>query len=422
MVELQILNKILADKNDSILSANDITADFFDEYKEEFSYIQEHKNTYGNIPDVPTFLSEFPDFDIIQVGENEDYLVSTLREEHLYRMSVPVITKLAELLQTDSYAAVDYLKTEIPNLKIDGIKKGVDIIQSATDRFEEWEETKNNPEKHYLQTGFKELDEVIKGFHCGEELAVIFARTGQGKSWVTIKMLEHAWKMNKRVGLLEPEMSANKTGFRFDTLHKNISNKDLITGGEIQGYNRYIEALKNSSVPFFVSSPKDFNKVVTVEKLKSWVESNNIDVLAIDGISYLRDQRYQRGDSKTVSLTNISEDLMDLSIDCGIPIIVVVQSNREGARNEDLELENIRDSDGIAFNASLVLSVQQKDDILQLGLKKSRNSRTGVKLSYLWDIDKGIFEYIPSENSNINDSERSEELRRRYEVEEDEEF
>lgn len=113
---------------------------------------------------------------------------------------------------------------------------------------------------------------------------------------------------------------------------------------------------------------------------------------------------------------------MDLSIDCGIPIIVVVQSNREGARNEDLELENIRDSDGIAFNASLVLSVQQKDDILQLSLKKSRNSRTGVKLSYLWDIDRGTFEYIPSENSNINDSERSEELRRRYEVEEEEEF
>lgn len=67
MVELQILNKILADKNDTILSANDITADFFDEYKEEFSYIQDHKHTYGNIPDVPTFLSEFPDFDIIQM-------------------------------------------------------------------------------------------------------------------------------------------------------------------------------------------------------------------------------------------------------------------------------------------------------------------------------------------------------------------
>lgn len=135
MVELQILNKILADKNDSILSSNDITADFFEEYEEEFSYIQEHKQTYGNIPDVPTFLSEFPDFDIIQVGEKEEYLVSTLREEYLYRMSVPVITKLAELLQTDSYAAVDYLKSQIPKLKINGIKKGVDIIQSATDIF-----------------------------------------------------------------------------------------------------------------------------------------------------------------------------------------------------------------------------------------------------------------------------------------------
>ena len=119
---------------------------------------------------------------------------------------------------------------------------------------------------------------------------------------------------------------------------------------------------------------------------------------------------------------NISEDLMDLSIDCGIPVIVVVQSNREGARNEDLELENIRDSDGIAFNASLVFSVQQKDNMLQLAIKKSRNSATNIKLSYFWDIDTGRFEYVPSEDSNLDDTERSEELRRRYEVNEEEEY
>ena len=58
---------------------------------------------------------------------------------------------------------------------------------------------------HFIETGFKELDDVLGGFHLGEELVVIFARTGQGKTWVSLKMLEHIWKMNKRVGLLEPE-------------------------------------------------------------------------------------------------------------------------------------------------------------------------------------------------------------------------
>ena len=422
MVELQILNRILAEKSDSILVSNDITEEFFNEYKEEYDFIESHKRQYGNIPDTETFLSEFPDFDIIKVDEQDEYLVSTFREEYLYRMSVPVITRLAELLQTDSYEAVDYLKSQIPNLKITGVKKGIDIIHNANDRLKVWEETRENPKKYYLPTGFQELDEVIEGLHCGEELAVIFARTGQGKSWVTIKMLEHAWKMNKRVGLLEPEMSAVKTGYRFDTLHKNISNKELTKGGDVNGYSRYIQKLEKSDIPFYVAHPKDFNKKVTVEKLKSWVEANELDILAIDGISYMRDQRAQRGDSKTISLTNISEDLMDLSIDCGIPVIVVVQSNREGARNEDLELENIRDSDGIAFNASLVFSVQQKDNMLQLAIKKSRNSATNIKLSYFWDIDTGRFEYVPSEDSNLDDTERSEELRRRYEVDEEEEY
>ena len=61
-------------------------------------------------------------------------------------------------------------------------------------------------------------------------------------------------------------------------------------------------------------------------------------------------KRYKKGDNKTISLINISEDLMALSIELGIPILVVVQSTRGGVKNADSEgtpeLENIRDSDG----------------------------------------------------------------------------
>lgn len=414
MVELQILNKIIKDKNDSILLLNDITPEYFKQYVEEYEYIMEHKQTYGNIPDIETFLSKFPDFDVVNVSETTEYLVSTFKEEHLYSMAVPVLTKLSDLLQTNSYEAVDYLKTQLPNLKISMPVKGSDIISEAKTRLTEWKEVRENSDNHFLQTGFEELDEVIGGFHMGEELVVLFARTGQGKSWVLIKMLEHAWKMNKIIGLLEPEMSATKTGYRFDTVHKNISNKSLIRGEDIQGYERYIDRLSESSVPFYVAHPKDFNRKVTVSKLKSWVENNHIDVLAIDGISYLTDERKERGDSRTTQLTNISEDLMDLSIDLGIPVIVICQSNREGAKENDLELENIRDSDGIAYNASLVLSVQQKEPGLQLAVKKARNSSNNAKLTYLWDIDEGKFEYVPSADSGVDDDEKAEQLRRRY--------
>ena len=182
MVELQILNKVLKDGNDSILKLNDITREYFNEYLEEYDWIFKHKEEYGNIPDIETFLSVFQDFDIINVSESTEYLISTFIEEYLYRQIVPVIQKSAELIQTNSYDVVDYLKTELPNLKISQSAKGVDIISQAKDRYKEWQETKNNQEEHFIPTGFQELDDAIGGLHRGEELVVLFARTGIGET------------------------------------------------------------------------------------------------------------------------------------------------------------------------------------------------------------------------------------------------
>lgn len=423
MVELQIINKILKDKDTSLLDMNDITREYFNQYQEEYNYIMEHKNEYGNVPDMETFLAKFQDFDVVNVSESTEYLVNTFREEYLYSQSVPVLTKMADLLQTDAYSAVDYLKSKLPELKITGLTKGTDIISQANERLEEWKEAKNNQDSHFIGSGFEEIDNDLGGWHKGEELVVLFARTGQGKSWVLIKMLEHAWKVyNARIGLLEPEMSSIRTGYRFDTVHQHISSTSLYRGEDIQGYEKYINKLSESTNPFYVTHPRDFNKKVTVSKLKSWCESNNLDILAIDGISYLEDERKERGDNKTQQLTNISEDLMQLSIDLKIPVLVVVQSNRNGTQNEDLELENIRDSDGIAYNASIVLSIKQKEEGLQIQDVKARNSKVGIKWVYAWDTDRGTFDYIPQPAKGKEDEEKSEDLRRRYHDRESEEY
>ena len=61
-------------------------------------------------------------------------------------------------------------------------------------------------------------------------------------------------------------------------------------------------------------------------------------------------------------------------------------------------VENIRDSDGIAQNATKVISLRQTGPGLEMGIKKNRDGSTNVKLVYTWDIDTGIFTYIPGEN------------------------
>ena len=406
MIELQVLSKVLKERNASILTLNGITEDYFITYPDEYAFIMNHIREYGNVPDKETFLSKFPNFTIVDVTESDKYLIETFNEEHLYSLTVPVINKLADIIQTDSKAAVEYLQSQLPSLIQNNVVLGVDIVSQARERLIEWQERRENKERFCIPTGFEELDEITGGWQRGEEFAVLFARTGQGKSWILIKTLEHAWRIGKRVGLIEPEMSAIKTGYRFDTLSENISNSALTRGDDAPDYEKYIEQLSKNEIPFFVASPKDFRRNITVSKLRAFIESNKLDILGVDGISYLKDERKQRGDNRTTGLTNISEDLMDLSIELKIPIIVVCQSNREGAKDDDApDLENIRDSDGIAYNASTVIAARQKGPGIELTIRKNRNGKSGDKLIYLWDIDKGVFKYIPNEEAERDNSD-----------------
>ena len=420
MVSLQILNRVISTKDISIITDNNLTIDYFLEYEDEYSFIKEHFDNYKNVPDTETFINKFPDFELLEVNESDRYLVDAIREEYLYSKSVPVIKKAAELLKSDSNEASRYLQSELVNLTPNYTTPYVDIIHSNS-RVEMFEDKSNNKDRWFIPTGFEELDDIIYGWQCGEEFVVIFARTGIGKSWVLVKTVQHAWEIGKNVGYVSPEMSADKIGYRFDTLNNHFSNMALVRGDKskvsIDEYRQYNEKLAEHNNRILVSTPMDFNKQVTVGKLRTFVQANNLDMLAIDGITYMTDERYKRGDNKTTSLTNISEDLMELSCELKIPILVVVQSNRGGTEKDTPDLEDIRDSDGIAHNATKVISLNQKEEALVMKIKKNRDGKVGDKLTYLWDIDLGEFTWMPGDfdSATIERKEQKrEEVKKEY--------
>lgn len=411
MVTLQILNKVLQKQEMTLILENHLDEEYFIGYENEFNFIVDHYNAYKKTPDKATFIASFPDFQYVDVEESDRYLLDTLYEEHLYYKSVGVVQKVAEILKTDSNMAVEYLQSQIPELQLTTVPEGTDIIKQADERLQILKEKQQSEDPWYITTGFPELDTILNGWSKGEEYVVIFARTGEGKSWVLAKTLSHAWELGNRVGYISPEMSPTKIGYRFDTLIENFSNSALVWGKDVQMYDSYIENLQTKDNPFVVATPNDFGKKVTVSKLKQFCISNKLDILGVDGITYMTDERYKKGDNKTTSLTNISEDLVTASIELGIPILVVVQSNRTGvlAKEEQgtPELEAIRDSDGIAQNATKVLSLRQTGPGLEVGVKKHRDGENGGKVIYYWDIDKGKFEYVPSRDDNVDESMRN---------------
>lgn len=411
IVATQIISKIILSHDLSIYTDNNLTPEYFAGYENEINFILEHYEKYGNVPDRQTYVDHFTDSDgnclveIVDVNETDRYLIDTIREEHLYTKSAEVINEYVKLVRTDSNAANEYLASMSDVLQPNYSIGGIDIVNSAESRLQAYRERKANPTQFYLESGFKELDELTNGFKRGEELVVVVARSGIGKSWVIEKMCTHVWQTGHNVGFISPEMGAESVGYRFDTLYRNFSNKDLMRGRQDideEEYEKYVEDLKSNNHKFIVATPLDFNKELTITKIKNFIKQNKLELLAIDGISYIRDERSKRSDNKTITLTNISEDLMSLSVEVGIPIVVAVQSNRSGVKEDggSPELDNIRDSDGIAFNASLVigLGVKKDSNILELRVVKQRNGRVGDKLHYQWDANVGTFQYIDEHN------------------------
>lgn len=419
MVQQQILSLILQTSDFSIVRDNLLTVDYFIEYQDEYTFIKEHIDKYGNVPDKETFLMKFPDFEILEVNESERYLVETVREEYNYAQTVPIVQNIAKLLQSDANDAIEYLQSQAKVLNPSYSLGGVDIAVDTESRRKESEDRENNKRAWYLESGFPELDDIMDGgIQRGEEFIVLVARLGHGKSWTLLKMCAHVWQTGFNVGYISPEMSANMIGFRFDTVVGHFSNRVLLHGGNKEGYDEYLDHVENGH-KFMVATPKDFNKKITVSKLRAWIKQNNLDLIAVDGIKYLKDEREQRGDNATTRLTNISEDLMDMSVELGVPVLVVVQANRGGVRGADEEgtpeTEDIRDSDGIAQNATKVISIRQKrvDNSVrvEMGVKKDRYGQMGSNVSYNWDIDTGVWTFLDfGKNVSIRDRRAEDKL------------
>lgn len=418
MISLQILSKVLSTKDISIIENNLLSEDYFTGYSDEYNFIMAHVKQYGQVPDKATFLSKFPDVELVDVAESDRYLVDAVREEYLYYKSVPIVQKIAELLKSDANVAAEYMIQSIKELQPNYNLGGVDIIANSDERYTQFIERKGHQADYFFTCGFEELDELIHGIQREEELFVIFARTNQGKSWVLEKICTHIWQIGYNVGYISPEMGASSVGYRFDTLNKNFSNRGLMWGKDDVDeaeYLNYLKTLKTTKNKFIVATPNDFDRKITVTKLKNWIQQYKLDAIAVDGITYMTDERYRRGDNKTTTLTNISEDLMSLSMEMKVPILIVVQANRGAVPQDDSdgtpELENIRDSDGISHNASKVISIRQtKDGILKMEVKKQRFGAVGGKLNYQWDINTGSFVWVPSYDDAVEPKKREKRL------------
>ena len=394
MYEYIMISRILDTRDTSILSEQGLHSEMFINSQAEINFILAHENKYKCVPDHATFLAEFPKFELYTSNEDARFISEKIKDNFLYPQLYKVIQDSANTLTTSSIDTLKNIEDAIAGIKSHvniHTNRGTDIVSTAKDRYLEVEARSKIDGLLGITTGIQLLDDITYGW-LPNDYAVLFARTNQGKSYLSIFFGVNAWKEGKKVVYYSGEMDKFTVGMRFDNLYKNFKNVELTTGKiNLDQYREYTTDLSNRD-GFIVIEPSDFGGFPTVSDLEGVVKYHNADLLIIDQLSLMKSSI--KG-NKTEQYGHISGELVMLQRKLKKPILLVAQANRNSEKNkkEDLDtpdLIDIQDCDKISQDASKVFSFTEHDSILKFSILKSRFGAKGRDVLLSWNKDEGL--------------------------------
>lgn len=297
----------------------------------------------------------------------------------------------AELLEAGSY---DEVRKTMMSALTSGQKEsqqGFYWGEKTLDRFKEYKESKNGFKKNAVSTGLTCLDQQMDGGLGAGELGVIIALPNKGKTAMMVNFAKAAIMH-----------SVNTTYYTCETSARNIARRlDM----SITGFDKAQLRLKRKTA-YSILEPiiekakrslyiKEFpTKSATVGSIAA-----DLDVLAnrdgfhpslliVDYAALLRSEKQY--DEKRFDIASIVESLRGLGKEKNIPVWTPHQSNRSGANEELLTMQNSAECWELSQIADVMVSLNQTPDekrMNQMRLHFAKNREDGSGSTHMVDFD-----------------------------------
>lgn len=355
----------------------------------ESNWIREHYQTYGSLPLVATFEDHFqvtmPEF-----TEDWDYYKKNLIDDDYVKQAAPLLeefntkagkmsAKDALLWLRDSLAAVR--GKEVMNM-------GTSILKNAPSRIDFFQKRAGIR----CSIGIKPYDDISGGI--GEDdILIVAARPGQGKSMLAISIATHMAAQGLRVGFYSSEMAAEAVGARFDSFAGGVSNYAITRGKEVSYWHDYIDSIEDWQGDFIVLTPKDLGgRFATPQDIQAFIVGANLDVVVLDQINGMQLASTRGVSSEDHSkLAELQKQLTAIQKSLKKPFVEVLQLNREATGDNEPQLHMLLGSGRFEQDASAVLGSWRKaKDLMIMKVLKSRDfDGEGQKWEFTVDFDKG---------------------------------
>lgn len=243
--------------------------------------------------------------------------------------------------------------------------------------------------KNLIRTGFKNIDSKIKGFKPGD-LIVVAGRPGMGKTTWALNIATNNIFKNKNVLVFSLEMTNEQLVKKIISAESGISMDALISGEMTQKewmkFHETKQKLGNTGLYIYDKSPITIETLIN--KTKAIQSIIDVDLIVVDYLQLLMttNKAPSNSDSRTASMTYISNLLKGLAKEISCPLISLSQLNRgvEARTDKRPVLSDLRDSGSIEQDADMVIMLYRQEyyDSLDTGLaeviiRKNRLGETG---------------------------------------------
>ena len=241
-----------------------------------------------------------------------------------------------------------------------------------------------------LYSGFIAWDKITDGFH-ENELTCIGARPGTGKTAIAVNIATNIAKRGKKVYFCSLEMSPEQLMHRIIAAASNINTQLFRNGRITEEEYKKIADTTNDILEMSISID---TKTRTIEDLENVAillrEHEEVDIIIVDYLTLLKSK--SKYASRELEVAEISRRLKLLALDLKIPIVILVQLNRD-AENRVPTMATIRESGSIEQNCDNIVFLHNPNaqgnavDTIDFIIEKQRQGATG---SFKLKFDKRI--------------------------------
>lgn len=215
-----------------------------------------------------------------------------------------------------------------------------------------------------VPTGFVDLDGLL-GTLIPQNLYIVAARPGQGKTAFLLSIARNVAKTKKRIGILSLEMSRLQVAQRLISQEAEVNLHSIITGKmEERDWSPYTHAVEVvADYPIMINDLSSITISQIRQAARKMKAEKGLDLLIVDYIQLAGSEAGEKFERRELEVSKISRGLKHLAEELNIPILAAAQLSRAVEQRADKRpvLSDLRESGSLEQDAYCVMFIYRPD-------------------------------------------------------------